>query len=146
MRTKKWFFWKKWKARKALYLAGFRDFSRNKKSLFQKKSKKIEKRCWLLLAGCGIITKPSKTASRSKEFEKYFKKVLDNKNLVRYNKQAVPRGRAAQDLENWTISKLERNLIVMENHVKQFQYTSNSWMQALLYLRNYSDLIQSNLV
>ena len=33
----------------------------------------------------------------------------------------------------------------MENHVKQFQYTSNSWMQALLYLRNYSDLIQSKI-
>ena len=41
---------------------------------------------------------------------------------------------------------LNGTLIVMENHVKQFQYTSNSWMQALLYLRNYSDLIQSNLV
>lgn len=38
-------FSKKWKARKALILAALRHFLKPKKSIFQKKTKKIEKKC-----------------------------------------------------------------------------------------------------
>ena len=118
-----------------------------KMSLHEKKEEEIWKKLLTCVPWCGIIIKLSReTASRWKANKNISKKYLTTRTLRDIINKLSREGERHRTLKIEQYRSLNGTLIVMENHVKQFQYTSNSWMQALLYLRNYSDLIQSNLV